>query len=45
METVINNQIPLDLDEGKRKRGAELLQKAKVKKGNEGKNRYIFNKN
>jgi len=35
METVINNQIPLDLDEGKRKRGAELLQKTKVKKGNE----------
>jgi len=35
METVVNNQIPLDLDEGKRKREAELLQKTKVKKANE----------
>jgi hypothetical protein len=35
METIVNNQIPLDLDEGKRKREAELLQKTKVKKANE----------
>jgi hypothetical protein len=37
METIVNNQIPLDLDEGKRKREAELLQKTKVKKANESK--------
>jgi len=35
METVINNQIPLDIDEGKRKRESELLQRPKVKKTNE----------
>jgi len=37
MEAAINNQIPLDLDEGKRKRESELLQKTKAKKPNEGK--------
>jgi hypothetical protein len=35
MEALINNQIALELDETKRKREAELLQKAKVKKANE----------
>jgi len=35
METIINNQLPLDLDEGKRKRESELLQKTKAKKPNE----------
>jgi len=36
METVINNQMPLEFDEGKRKRGGtELIQKAKVKKETE----------
>jgi len=35
METAINNQLPLDLDEGKRKRESELLQKSKTKKPNE----------
>jgi hypothetical protein len=37
MDAVINNQIPKDLDEGNRKREAELLQKPKIKKANEGK--------
>lgn len=35
METIINNQLPLDLDEGKRKRESDLLQKSKTKKPNE----------
>jgi hypothetical protein len=35
MDAVINNQIPKDLDEGNRKREAELLQKPKIKKANE----------
>jgi len=35
MEALINNQVALDLDENKRKREAELLQKTKVKKPNE----------
>ncbi|ORX56469.1 hypothetical protein BCR36DRAFT_409666 [Piromyces finnis] len=35
METAINNQISIDLDEGKRKRENDLLQKTKTKKSNE----------
>jgi len=35
METVINNQLPLDIDDGKRKRDSEIIQKPKVKKAND----------
>jgi hypothetical protein len=35
METAINNQFPVDLDDGKRKRENELIQKAKTQKPNE----------